>query len=282
MTPGSPTAKDHRKHLRILVAEDNAFNQKVVQRQLRDMGFGVDVVADGIEALDAVGRIPYALILMDCQMPEMDGYACTAEIRRREDGQRHIPIVAMTAHVMKEDHDKCLAAGMDDFLSKPVRVAHLENVVTNWLDELAAKTSVEPGAPAGNSPEVPMPVGGEGEEAPGPEGLHSSVDWEVFMEVAGNNKAGAHLLAGRYIQQTTEQLGKLRTAVAAGAGSEVKRLAHRAAGSSAMCGVTHVAELLREMECAGCEDRLADTPWLYAQIETEFEQVKHILAEIKS
>jgi HPt (histidine-containing phosphotransfer) domain-containing protein len=88
-------------------------------------------------------------------------------------------------------------------------------------------------------------------------------------------------LADRYIQQTTEQLARLRTAVAAGAGPEVKRLAHSATGSSAMCGVTHLAELLREMECAGGEDRLADTPGLYAQIGTEFERVKHVLSEIK-
>ena len=130
----TPLPKDQRKYLRLLVAEDNVFNQKVVQRQLREMGFSVDVVADGVEALEAIGRISYALVLMDCQMPEMDGYACAAEIRRKEDGQRHIPIIAMTAHVMKEDRDKCLAAGMDGFLSKPVRVAHLETIVTNWLN----------------------------------------------------------------------------------------------------------------------------------------------------
>ena len=277
----SMVSKDHRKRTRILVAEDNAFNQKVVQRQLREMGFGVDVVADGIEALEAFGRIPYALVLMDCQMPEMDGYACTTEIRRREGGLRHVPIIAMTAHVMKEDHDKCLAAGMDDFLSKPVRVAHLESVVTNWLNKRALAT-VEPDARACNSPEDQAPVNGEEEEPPGAGDSRSFVDWEVFMEMAGNNTPGAHVLADRYIQQTTEQLDKLRTAVATGAGPEVKRLAHSATGSSAMCGVTHLAELLREMECAGSEDRLADTPGLYAQIGTEFEQVKHVLSEIKS
>src|SRR5579859_4611959 len=86
-----------------VVVEDNPFNQKVVLRQVREMGFGADAVANGIEALEALGRIPYDLVLMDCQMPEMDGYACAAEIRRREDNAVHVPVVAMTAHVMKED-----------------------------------------------------------------------------------------------------------------------------------------------------------------------------------
>jgi CheY-like chemotaxis protein len=267
--------------MRILVAEDNVFNQKVVQRQLREMGFGVDVVADGVEALEAFGRIPYALILMDCQMPEMDGYACAAEIRRREDGRRHIPIIAMTAHVMKEDRDKCLTAGMDDFLSKPVRVAHLESVVTSWLNGPATTTIVKTHTHARNSPEDQALADGEKEQPPGAEDPRSFVDREVFMEVAGNDAAGARVLADRYIQQTAEQLAGLRTAVAAGAGPEVKRLAHSATGSSAMCGVTHLADLLLEMERAGCDGRLADTPGLYAQIETEFEQVKRILSEIK-
>ena len=279
--PAPPVPKGHRNHMRILVAEDNAFNQKVVQRQLREMGFGVDVVADGVEALEAFGRIPYALVLMDCQMPEMDGYACAAEIRRREDGQRHTPIIAMTAHVMKEDRDKCLAAGMDDFLSKPVRVAHLESVVTSWLNEPATATLVETHPHARNSPEDQAPAGDEKEEPPGAKDSRSFVDREVFMEVAGNDAVGSRVLADRYIQETAVQLAGLRTAVAAGAGPEVKRLAHSATGSSAMCGVTRLADLLREMECAGHEGRLADTPGLYAQIQTEFEHVRRILSEIK-
>ena len=102
------------------------------------------------------------------------------------------------------------------------------------------------------------------------------------MEMAGNDATRSRELAGRYIEQTTEQLDRLRTAVAAGTGPEVKSLAHSATGSSAMCGVTHLAELLREMECAGHEDRLMDTPGLYTQIETEFKQVKRCLLEIKS
>ncbi|MDP9399455.1 MAG: ATP-binding protein, partial [Actinomycetota bacterium] len=167
--------------LSTLVVEDNAVNQAVAAQLLAKRGFRVDVAGDGQEALDAVAARPYAIVLMDCQMPRMDGYTATREIRRREGDGPRLPIVAMTASFLKEDRDACVAAGMDDHLPKPLTGAMLDAVVGRW---------------ARRAPGATVATARPGDDEPG-EGLgdrdgdiNADVVRSLLLEVAGADDAG--------------------------------------------------------------------------------------------
>ncbi len=119
--------------VRVLLAEDNLVNQRVAERMLAKLGIEADVAASGLEALDALLGVSYDLVLMDCQMPEMDGFEASRRIRARERGSRRLPIVAMTANAMVGDRERCLEAGMDDYIPKPVRMDDLRRALARWL-----------------------------------------------------------------------------------------------------------------------------------------------------
>jgi CheY-like chemotaxis protein len=119
--------------IRALLAEDNVVNQKVAVRMLERLGVRADVAANGREAVDMFQLAWYDLIILDCQMPEMDGYAAAEEIRRLERGERRVAIVAMTAEAMGDARERCLASGMDDYIAKPVKFEQLTEVVKEWV-----------------------------------------------------------------------------------------------------------------------------------------------------
>jgi CheY-like chemotaxis protein len=125
------TAKNEKK--RILLAEDNLINQKLVLKILEKLGYQAEAVLNGEEVLKKLETDSYDLVLMDVQMPVKDGYEATREIRKREPAQPHIPIVALTALAIKGDREKCLDAGMDDYISKPIKPDELHAVITRWL-----------------------------------------------------------------------------------------------------------------------------------------------------
>ncbi len=132
----------------MLVVEDSPVNRLVAVHVLERCGFRAHVVNDGREALQALATQSYDAVLMDCQMPNIDGYEATKELRRREGGSRHTPVIAMTAHAMTGDRERCLAAGMDDYIAKPVRSQTLVEVLHRWIGDAEQR----PEDPAGGAP----------------------------------------------------------------------------------------------------------------------------------
>lgn len=131
--PKAPVQRE-RSATRVLVAEDNPVNQKVALLTLERLGYQVHVVGNGLEAVAAMEAGLFDIVLMDCQMPVMDGFEATSEIRRREGEWAHHPIIAMTASAMQGDRERCFVVGMDDYISKPVQPAALDRVLQRWLD----------------------------------------------------------------------------------------------------------------------------------------------------
>jgi CheY-like chemotaxis protein len=239
----------------ILIAEDNIVNQKVAVRQLQKLGYRADAVNNGREAVEALARIPYDVVLMDCQMPEMDGYEATAEIRRREGPGKHTKIVAMTANALKGDREKCLAAGMDDYIAKPVKAEDMMKL----LDRVFAASSTPKEEPESVSEEVLPPV-----------------DLKRLHDAMGDQISE---ILDIYMEQMTESLEKLTAAIATGNAAQVDLIAHNCAGTSANCGMVAVTQPLRELERMGREGSLAGADALSRQVSSEFERVKVFLKQ---
>ena len=242
----------------ILLAEDNIVNQKVAVRQLMKLGYRADAVANGREALEAIDRMTYDLVLMDCQMPEMDGYEATAEIRRREGTSRHTPIVAMTANALQGDREKCIAAGMDDYVSKPVRPEELSKV----LGRLLSRTTVE----------VESRRSEEMENLP-------PVDMERLYQAMGTERTEMQEILDIYLEEMPVSLERLRLAIARDDANEVGLVAHNCSGTSANCGMTALVAPFQELERMGRENTLAGAAAVSEQACSEFERVKVYLEE---
>jgi two-component system sensor histidine kinase/response regulator len=262
---------------RVLVAEDNPVNQKVAARMLENLGYLADVVGDGREALEALAKGSYGAVLMDVQMPGMDGYKATGEIRRREEqlGRRNMmrglrrrrtPIIAMTANAMQGDREKAIEAGMDGYVSKPVSLEELGAVLERWVSRTPAFR-------------LPSPEGGTAYAGPpldrgvltGLRGLQGEVDTDIVAE-----------LAGMFVEDTRSGLSELEEAMQRGDAQAVGRTAHTLKGSSGSMGARGMAGICARLESAGVSGDLKHGFGLLERLEEEFGRVERALrAEVR-
>ena len=264
----------NRLPLRILLTDDNVINQKVATRMLAQLGYKADVASNGQEALAAAQRQFYDLILMDVQMPHMDGLEATRRLRDLEGkkGGRASVIIAMTANVMSGDREKCLAAGMDEYVPKPVRPDRLQSAIERFSARFKGTGNEAPMplpgsvAPAGPKP---VPVSTPEEESP--------VDMERLQEFAGGSDENLIELIDLFLKQTTEQIDQMKVAMIGNNGEEVARLAHSCAGASAICGMVSLVPLLRQLESAAKEGRTSDATPYHQVLANEFLKTKVFL-----
>jgi CheY-like chemotaxis protein len=249
----------------VLAAEDNPINRLVTVRLLEELGYATATAENGRQAVEAVARGGYDLVLMDCHMPEMDGFAATAEIRRREEvGSRHTPIVAVTADALSGDAERCLAAGMDDYLAKPVTLERLAAVVERWVAPSAAEPA---GTVVPGPPEDADPVLDRSELATLQELKH------------GQSRLLPHLIR-LYLQEVPAQLATLREAVAQGDAGRVEELAHGLKGSAAQLGATRMQRICAALQEAGGRSDLGQAATQVAELQREFVRVRTALESV--
>ena len=266
---------------RILLAEDNVINQDVALGQLDSLGYTAEVVTNGREALEAVHRSPYDIVLMDCMMPEMDGYEATAKIREEEkqkaNGHR-LHIIAMTANAMQGDRDKCLNAGMDDYISKPVQLADLRRAIDKWRPAPGANGS----APASNGkPATPIQVAPATvtESATVTASSEPAVDVERLIEVTQKKPDKTRRLLATFVTQADETSQKLPGMIQAGDAKEVRQLAHKLVGAASSLGMTAVVPALSELEQMGDAGQLDGANEAYQEFTNQLERVRQFVDE---
>ena len=256
--------------LRVLLAEDNPVNQEVALSMLELTGCNCDLATSGREVLVALQQGSYDVILMDCQMPEMDGFEATAEIRRREQGTgEHITIIALTANVMEGDREHCLQAGMDDYLSKPFSQAQLVEVMNNWR-------SNQP-----NTDAVPVEQSSEGSDADASHEHVAVLDQSAIKTIRDLQQPGKPDLLARvislYLDDCPGLLNALRTSIDNSDAANVRQHAHRFKSGSANLGAIGLAELCKQLEYKGRNNDLEGAEALLSRIESDFRAVAVLL-----
>ncbi|WP_332855910.1 response regulator, partial [Duganella sp. S19_KUP01_CR8] len=270
--PGPTPAPRARRRRKVLLAEDNPVNVEVASAMLEGLGLEVSRARNGEEALQAVQAAEFDLILMDCQMPVMDGFAATTEIRRREQQRgrgRSMPIVAITANALQGDRESCLAAGMDDYLSKPFTQQALGQTISRWIS-LPRK----PAAPEAPEPRPAAPVAS----------ANGQINRQALENIRALSATKGDALLERvlhaYLDDTPKHLHTLRQAIGTRNISQMRKAAHSLKSSSANVGADALAQRCKELEQLGRNDTTAGAAVLLADMERSFQAVRQALGAI--
>jgi signal transduction histidine kinase/DNA-binding NarL/FixJ family response regulator/HPt (histidine-containing phosphotransfer) domain-containing protein len=239
---------------RILVAEDNPINQEVIREVLSELGYEAYVVENGLQALTALEQESYPVVLMDCQMPELDGYGAAREIRRREPDGRHIPLIAVTAHAFEGERAKALSAGMDDYITKPISASVLSDVIQRWWPKSLGREP-ESGERLAS---IRMPA------AEAVVAVEPALDPSVRRSEA---------VAKVFLKYVPAQVVAIGNAVEAGDEATLKSAAHKLKGSCLAVGVPRMAAL-----CAQLEEGEGDTAAQFRELRAVFEQAERELS----
>ena len=254
-------AESRRGSIRILLAEDNPTNQMVALTILKKVGYRADAVANGKEAVNALKEIPYDLVLMDCQMPEMDGYEATHFIRNPDTGviNAAVPVVAMTAHAMKGDREKCLDAGMDDYLAKPIQPQELVEMVEKWLGKITQKQEIDP--------EQPREALSAAQNGNGKKEVFKAD--ELLTRLMGDEEM-ARTIIGGFLEDIPKQILAVKRYLVHNDAPALYRQAHTIKGAAAAVGGVCLRETAFEMEKAGKAGDLGLASEILPRVEEDF------------
>lgn len=247
----------------VLVAEDNVVNQQVARQMLRKLGYDVDIVSDGYAAVEAVSNNAYVAILMDIQMPRLDGLSSTGEIRKRSGPGAATPIIAMTANAMPGDREQCIVSGMDDYLAKPIRSEALQSV----LDRHVSKDTAGAGTSLASSALTLVT---------------DVIDWQHLEGLRELQQEGEEDILGElidlFVADAPERLSALAAAVEGGDANGVRSEAHALKGSCANLGAIQMAQACAEIEARARDNDIREAPRLLSELNTEFDRARAALS----
>jgi|GEM_PF-3027490 len=250
----------------ILVAEDNETNLDVIQRQLKILGFTVDLTKDGVEAYEKWQSGDYGLLLTDIHMPKRDGYELTTCIRQDESEQEidRIPIIALTANALKGEEDRCLEIGMDGYLTKPVELNLLKEALQRWLPSLDDNLDQETNETTQQA----------SEQETSHETSEQAVDPSILTQIVGDDPALHRQFLEKFIEPASQTISEIHAAFEAGSSEQIGELGHKLKSSSRTIGANALADLCAELEIAGKADDWSRIKTLHSQLDKSFDEVK--------